>query len=126
MRRARIPFDLEVMIHKIHRGSGLPSVQAGKRYIIYGRNESVNDFSTVVFPQDVRNCTKCHDPSNPATPDAHRVFDQPTIQACGACHDDVNFATGAGHPGGAQADNSMSARCAIAPAVTPEPLPTRT
>jgi OmcA/MtrC family decaheme c-type cytochrome len=103
--------NLEVMIHKIHRGSGLPSVQAGKRYIIYGRNESVNDFSTVVFPQDVRNCTKCHDPANPATPDAHLVFDQPTIKACGACHDDVNFATGAGHPGGAQADNSMCTVC---------------
>jgi OmcA/MtrC family decaheme c-type cytochrome len=103
--------DLEVMIHKIHRGSGLPSVQDGTRYIIYGRNESVNDFSNVVFPQDVRNCTKCHDPSNPATPDAHLVFDQPTIRACGACHDDVNFATGAGHAGGAQADNSMCTVC---------------
>ena len=103
--------SLEVMIHKIHRGSGLPSVQDGTRYIIYGRNESVNDFSNVVFPQDVRNCTKCHDPSNPATPDAHRVFDQPSIQACGACHDDVNFATGAGHAGGAQADNSQCTIC---------------
>lgn len=102
---------LEVMIHKIHRGSGLPSVEAGTPYIIYGRNESANDFSDVVFPQDTRNCTKCHDPANPATPDAHLVFDQPTMQACGACHDNVNFATGAGHAGGAQADNSQCTIC---------------
>ena len=103
--------SLETMIHKIHRGSGLPSVQAGKPYIIYGRNESVNDYSHVVFPQDVRNCKTCHDPANPATPDAHQVFDQPTIQACGGCHDNVNFATGAGHAGGAQPDNTQCTIC---------------
>ena len=103
--------DLRVMVHKIHRGANLPSVQAGNPYIIYGFRDSVNDFSDVVFPQDVRNCTKCHDPANPATPDAHLVFDQPTMQACGACHDNVNFATGAGHPGGAQADNSQCTVC---------------
>jgi OmcA/MtrC family decaheme c-type cytochrome len=103
--------NFEVMVHKIHRGKNLPSVQAGTPYIIYGFKESANDFSDVVFPQDVRNCTKCHDPANPATPDAHLVFDQPTMQACGACHDDVNFATGANHPGGAQADNSQCTVC---------------
>lgn len=105
--------DFEVMIHKIHRGENLPSVQAGMPYIIYGYRNSVNDFSDVVFPQDVRNCTKCHDPSNPNTPDAHLTRDHPTIQACGACHDDIDFAQGqdGGHLGGVQTDNSQCTIC---------------
>jgi hypothetical protein len=52
--------DFEVMIHKIHDGSSLPSVQAGKPYQIIGFQQSVNDFSTVVFPADARNCQMCH------------------------------------------------------------------
>jgi Outer membrane cytochrome MtrC/MtrF-like, domains II/IV len=54
--------DFEVMIHKIHDGSSLPSVQAGTPYQIIGFNQSVNDFSTVVFPADIRNCEMCHEP----------------------------------------------------------------
>ncbi len=105
--------DFEVMIHKIHRGANLPSVKAGTPYIIYGFRNSVNDYSDVVFPQDVRNCTQCHDPSNPNTPDAHLTFDQPSIQACGACHDNVDFARGqaGGHPGGVITDNSQCSIC---------------
>ncbi len=105
--------DFEVMIHKIHRGSSLPSVVSGTPYVIYGYRNSVNDYSDVVFPQDVRNCTKCHDPANPATPDAHLIDDHPTIQACGACHDDINFAQGqaGGHRGGVMTDNSQCTIC---------------
>ncbi|MEO8921261.1 MAG: OmcA/MtrC family decaheme c-type cytochrome [Caldimonas sp.] len=105
--------DFEVMIHKIHDGKNLPSVKAGTPYVIYGFRNSVNDFSDVAFPQDVRNCTKCHDPANPKTPDAHLAFDLPTIQACGACHDNIDFAQGAagGHPGGVVTDNSECTIC---------------
>ena len=56
--------DFKVMVHKIHYGEGLPSVQAGGKYQIIGFGQSVNDFSTVVFPADVRNCTFCHDQNN--------------------------------------------------------------
>jgi hypothetical protein len=52
--------DFQVMIHKIHAGSSLPSVLAGKPYQIIGFQQSVNDFSNVVFPADTRNCQMCH------------------------------------------------------------------
>jgi hypothetical protein len=56
--------DFKVMIHKIHAGSRLPSVlgvttnpdgtrkyDAPKQpYVVLGRNDSVNDFSTVTWP----------------------------------------------------------------------------
>ena len=105
--------DLKVMIHKIHDASNLPSVLAGTPYILIGYRGSVNDFSDVVFPQDIRNCTKCHDPSNPDTPQAIRFATRPTIAACGSCHDNVDFAQGkaGGHPGGVETDNSECTVC---------------
>jgi len=89
--------DFKVMAHKIHRGEDLPTVIAGGEYAIWGHNESKHDYSTVVYPQDIRNCTKCHDGSDPKTPDGNNWKTVPTMQACGSCHDDVNFATGANH-----------------------------
>jgi OmcA/MtrC family decaheme c-type cytochrome len=100
------PQDMKVLIHKIHRGSSLPSVIAGKPYIIIGNAQSVNDFSTVAFPQDIRNCDTCH--KNSAQPDAWKAG--PSAEACGSCHDDLNFVTGVNHPGGPQ-DNSQCANC---------------
>ncbi len=100
--------DLKVMIHKIHRGENLPSVEAGTPYQIIGFSPTPVDFSTVVFPQDIRNCSTCHAP--PAT-QAPNWFTYPTRAACGSCHDDVNFTTGENHPGLAQADDSACAAC---------------
>jgi len=102
--------DFKVMIHKIHRGEELPSVVAGGKYQIIGYGGTVHDFSTVVFPQDVRNCTKCHDGADPATPQGDNWKIQPSREACGSCHDNVNFATGAGHAGGIK-DNSTCLAC---------------
>ena len=102
--------DFKVMIHKIHRGKNLPSVQAGTPYQIIGFNQGVNDWSTVNFPQDIRNCTTCHAPSSTA-PDSAAWMTSPSRAACGSCHDDLNFATGANHPGGPQADDSACASC---------------
>ncbi len=122
--------DFEVMIHKIHAGSSLPSVQAGHPYQIIGFNQSVNDFSDVVFPADIRNCQMCHETGAPPqggtappgsmtslatspNPPAQGSWwvTHPNMAACGSCHDDVNFATGANHPGGPQLDNSLCANC---------------
>ena len=48
------------------------------------------------FSQDIRNCEKCHNPANPATPQAALWKDNPNRQACGSCHDGINFDTGIG------------------------------
>jgi OmcA/MtrC family decaheme c-type cytochrome len=47
--------DLKVMIHKIHSGETLPSVEAGGFYGIFGFGNTFTDFSDVVYPHDKRN-----------------------------------------------------------------------
>jgi OmcA/MtrC family decaheme c-type cytochrome len=105
--------DFKVMVHKIHMGENLPSVVAGTPYVIIGNNGSVNDFSTVAFPQDIRNCTTCHGvagtPTDTSQATNWNMF--PSRAACASCHDDVNFVTGANHPAGPQADDSRCANC---------------
>jgi OmcA/MtrC family decaheme c-type cytochrome len=107
--------DLRVFIHKIHRGGNLPSVKAGKPYQIIGFNNAVSDFSTVVFPQDIRNCQNCHEGRNPAQkPSQSDVwYTHPARAPCGACHDDINWVTGENHEGGPQADDSACAKCHV-------------
>jgi OmcA/MtrC family decaheme c-type cytochrome len=78
---------MKVMTHKIHMGAALPSVESGTPYVLGSR-----DYSHVEFPQDHRNCTKCHD-----GPDADLYRMAPSRAACGACHDDVDFENGVGH-----------------------------
>ncbi len=80
--------DLKVMIHKIHAGEELPEVQDGGEYAIWGFRNNKHDYSTVVFPQDLRNCTTCHDGSDTATPDGDNWKDMPSTAACTACHAD--------------------------------------
>jgi OmcA/MtrC family decaheme c-type cytochrome len=104
--------DLKVMAHKIHMGSQLPSVQAGKPYQIIGFNGSINDWSTVVLPSDPRRCFVCHQQDSGAT-QATAYLTNPTRAACGSCHDDVNFATGANHPGGPQSNDTQCSACHI-------------
>lgn len=108
--------DFKVMIHKIHYGENLPSVKSGTPYQIWGFNNAVTDFSTVVFPQDIRNCgPACHegrDPKNVPV-QAHTWFTAPSRAACGSCHDDINWVTGAGHPGGPQANDAACSACHI-------------
>jgi len=96
--------DFKVMVHKLHRGADLNVLP----YRIWGHNNSLHDYSQVVFPRDVRNCTTCHDDANTGTPDAKNWKERPTIEACGACHDDVDFATGAGHAPGAVTNNDCA------------------
>jgi OmcA/MtrC family decaheme c-type cytochrome len=107
--------DLKVMAHKIHMGASLPSVLAGTPYQIIGNAQSLNDFSTVVFPQDIRNCANCHEGTNAAAKPAQGTvwYTNPSRAACGSCHDDVNWVTGANHPAGAQADDSACASCHV-------------
>jgi OmcA/MtrC family decaheme c-type cytochrome len=116
--------DFPTLIHKIHRGVGLPSVQDGEPYQIVGFGNSVHDYSDVVFPQDIRNCQVCHTDA----PDADVHLERPTLEGCASCHDRTWFgspdATPAGyqnHTGGAHQDNSLCTLChkPTAPASSP-------
>ena len=101
--------DFTTMVHKIHQGSGLPSVMAGKPYVIIGNNQSVHDYSTVIFPADVRNCAVCH--LEGATGNQHLT--NPSRRACGSCHDDVNFATGENHASLPQVSDNQCRQCHV-------------
>ncbi len=90
---------LKIMAHKIHMGAELPSVQDGGEYIVGG-----HDYSHLEFPQDIRNCTKCH--NNAAQADNYK--DNPTRAACGSCHDNIDFQSGDGHPNVQLTDNNCS------------------
>jgi OmcA/MtrC family decaheme c-type cytochrome len=98
--------DMKVMIHKIHMGADLPSVQAGTPYIIIGNQQSVHDYSEILFSMDVRNCTSCH-PTEAAQ--GHVWYSEPRA-ACGSCHDDLDWSP-ANHAGGPAADDSQCSIC---------------
>lgn len=104
--------DFPVMVHKIHAGSSLPSVHAGAPYRIIGFNQTVVDWSTVVYPADVRRCETCHRQDLKAA-QATAYLMRPTAATCGSCHDNVNFATGANHAGGPQINDNLCATCHI-------------
>ncbi len=101
--------DMRVIIHKIHRGTNLPSVEAGGSYKIVGYRQSVHDYSHVEFPMDIRNCTICHAGEN-----GEVYKNAPSRLVCGACHDGVNFETGEGHgPGIPQTSDETCTQCHI-------------
>ena len=102
--------DMKVMIHKIHMGAELPSVQAGGSYIIDG-----NDYSGLVYPQDIRNCENCHAGTRTGagrddltlTAQGDNWAEYSTRATCGSCHDLLDFDS---HAGG-QPDDSNCASC---------------
>ncbi len=72
-------------VHGVHMGEELLSD--------YNTNPAYGDFEayeTVVFPFNLKNCTKCH------TDDAWKT--KPSRTACSACHDNIDFTTGAYNP----------------------------
>jgi OmcA/MtrC family decaheme c-type cytochrome len=102
--------NLPVMIHKIHMGKDLPSVQAGGHYQIIGHNQSVADYSEVGFPANARRCEVCHEPDKAAQ---HTAWLKPSREACGACHDNVNFATGENHVNLPQVSDNQCGSCHV-------------
>ncbi len=102
-----LSLDMASMIHSIHSGPNL----ANSPYIIWGFGGSEHDYSGVGYPQDRRNCRKCHTGDDAATVNGNNWKTRPTRIACGACHDDVNFATGVNHDGGALSDDTACTAC---------------
>jgi OmcA/MtrC family decaheme c-type cytochrome len=97
--------NLVNLVHKIHNHQ-----IAGVQNI-----PGINDFSEVTYPQDIRNCTRCHQ-----GPDADNTYanwrERPTITACTSCHYTVSFVSPAPagttlHTGGARANNSGCQGC---------------
>lgn len=68
-------------VHGLHYGHYLNFPEE-----IYAGNP--NAFNEVIFPQDIRNCTKCHDPK------ASTAWkEEPSRMACLACHDSAKAKT---------------------------------
>jgi len=125
------PLDFKQMIHKIHTGINLPSIQVagpppsqnttptlGQGYWIVGFRQSLNNFNDVHYPQSTRNCaTSCHKQNLQGATEAGNYASVPTIEACGACHDTTTF-SGASptHKGGA-VTNAQCTTCHVNPAL---------
>jgi len=88
--------DMKVMIHKLHAGANLPSVQDGGEYAIWGFRDSKHDYSNLHYPQDIRNCVNCHVGTGTVgdrkdlvlTSQGDNWSEVATAAACGSCHDD--------------------------------------
>jgi OmcA/MtrC family decaheme c-type cytochrome len=98
--------NLPVFIHKIHMGDEL-TLQGGSY-------TGVDKPYDTTYPQDVRNCVKCH--AN--VPQANNFKNKPSRRVCGSCHDNVSFAAATAipagrtaHLGGPAADDSTCATC---------------
>ena len=74
-------------VHKTHVGGVMTRT---------GYNYGGVLFDKAGYPQDIRNCDKCHDSSNTATPQASLWKTNSNRLACGSCHDGINFDTGVG------------------------------
>lgn len=78
--------DMKQMIHKIHYGENLSN-----GYFIIGFGNRTNDYSDIVFPQDVRNCTTCHQESDTTVPQASNWRLVQNRDSCGSCHDRIDW-----------------------------------
>lgn len=74
-------FDFKKMVHSIHMGFRLPSVDAGVPYRIIGFNAEVHDYSSVAYPGTITTCEACH----AATDDRWKT--NPSTDNCAGCHD---------------------------------------
>jgi len=118
--------DFAEMVHKIHRGISLPSVQDGELYQLIGFRGAVHDYSEVQFPQPVQNCTACHKDDAPM---ADVFLTKPTIAGCASCHDRTWFgdplaipANFERHIGGQQVNDNLCALCHTPAAPGPSPI----
>ena len=84
--------DFKVMIHKIHRGENLPSVEAGTPYVIIGNSSSRSTTSrTSSSRRTSATAQTCHRPRDGDAGRRRAGTRTRARAACGSCHDDVNF-----------------------------------
>jgi hypothetical protein len=113
----RVPDSIMRRVHGVHMGEGLTSD--------FNTNKVSGDFrayTDVVFPADVRNCTKCHLDDRWKT--------EPSVAACSACHDNTWFgpkvdlpAGMVAHVGGALTDSKTCVICHTADSSGLSPIP---
>ena len=119
------PIDFKLMVHKLHMGKRLT-----QDYVV-GAAVARQDLgggviAGVLYPQDQRNCVKCHDGSATAvhrTPQGDNWINKPSKNACLACHDDykvpgskwqkfhAGFASFFSPPGPSNPDNTPDFVC---------------
>lgn len=90
--------SMQRMIHRIHKGEELE-----QDYTVFGFGGSKNNFNEVVYPGDLRNCSKCHAgnsyklPMASGTANVNALRDYfapqgPATAACLGCHDNRDAA----------------------------------
>lgn len=99
----RTPDPIVRRVHGVHMGEHLKNTFNVQRDFV--------DYTSVMFPANVKNCTFCH------LDDRNKTL--PSRLACGACHDSVWFGPPTAmpsnfkkvHPGGPQADDKTCSSC---------------
>ncbi|HIJ95352.1 MAG TPA: OmcA/MtrC family decaheme c-type cytochrome [Desulfuromonadales bacterium] len=98
--------EMVTFIHRIHAGKNLPVAVVAENVAnptkLVPRPAVLVPYGTFAFPQDMRNCTVCHQGTEAA---AWKT--KPSKKNCGSCHNNVDFAT---HQGG-QTDDKNCAAC---------------
>ncbi len=88
------PIDFKLMVHKFHMGKRLTQDYA-VRSAIARQDLGGGVIAGVLYPQDQRNCIKCHDGSPTAVHRTNQGDNWKTLSsknACWACHDDYKDA----------------------------------
>lgn len=86
--------DFKLMVHKFHMGKRLTQDYA-VRAAVARKDNGAAGISGMLYPQDQRNCVKCHDGSANAThktAQGNNWNSKPSKNACWACHDDYKTA----------------------------------
>lgn len=87
--------DFKLMVHKFHMGKRLTQDYAVRAAIARKADPTTGAITGVLYPQDQRNCVKCHDGSATAahsTAQGDNWKSKPSKNACWACHDDYKTA----------------------------------
>ena len=102
---SRVPDQIVNRVHGIHMGEHLKNPLN-----IDPETGVFREWTGVLFPANVKNCTACH------ADDRYKT--QPSRLGCGTCHDNTWFGeaaalpqTAKAHPGGPQANDSSCAAC---------------